>query len=287
MATSPFITSIWPHVLQASQATGIDPRIIAAQAALESGYGRHAPGNNLFGIKSHGQSGGNTLATTEVVNGQPVRTSASFRAYDSPADSVMGYADFINANPRYGPLKRAQGLDAQLAALQASGYATDPNYSQKVGSIARSIDGVTSAPLPDVLSPEAADFVRNNPQPGGYGEGIERMVSGPANPASNPPGILPAGPTGGGILANAGSWFGGTRQDADAVNSLLSGDQKSPLQRLGDALKELGRNQPSGARPPAFPGGPTQAQATGLLELLGSPTMGSILSKRRTQGILS
>lgn len=140
-----FVSSIAPAALEASQRTGVDPRIIVAQAALESGWGKHAPGNNLFGIKSHGQDGGNTLATTEVVNGQPVRTNASFRAYASPADSVSGYADFINENPRYAAFKAAQGLDGQIDALGASGYATDPNYAAKIRSIASGLPDLGAA----------------------------------------------------------------------------------------------------------------------------------------------
>jgi flagellum-specific peptidoglycan hydrolase FlgJ len=142
-----FVRSIMPHAIEASKATGVDPRIIVAQAALESGWGAKAPGNNLFGIKSHGQPGGQTLATTEVVNGQPVRTTDSFRTFGSPAESVKGYADFINSNPRYAGLKAAQGLEGQAAALQASGYATDPQYGAKVGAIARSLPAA-DAPAP-------------------------------------------------------------------------------------------------------------------------------------------
>lgn len=145
-----FFASLMPAALKASQATGVDPRIILGQAALESDYGRHAPNNNYFGIKGPGQS----LATTEVINGQPVRTTASFRGYASPDASVAGYANFINSNPRYRPLRSAQGLDAQLRALGASGYATDPNYAAKVGSIARKID-IPGAPV--MGSPMVAD----------------------------------------------------------------------------------------------------------------------------------
>lgn len=134
-----FIESLLPAAIEQGKRTGVDPRIIVAQAAQETGWGKSAPGNNYFGIKSHGQSGGNTLATTEYVNGSPVTEMASFRGYASPADSVRGYGDFITQNPRYKPLREAQGLDAQLAALGASGYATDPNYANSVGSIARSI----------------------------------------------------------------------------------------------------------------------------------------------------
>lgn len=134
-----FVDALLPAAIEASKRTGVDPRIIVAQAAQETGWGRSAPGNNYFGIKSHGQGGGQTLKTHEYVGGKRVNVSDSFRTFASPADSVAGYADFLLQNPRYRKLMEAQGLDAQLAALQASGYATDPNYSQSVGAIARGI----------------------------------------------------------------------------------------------------------------------------------------------------
>ena len=134
-----FIDMLLPSALEVSAETGIDPRIIIAQAAQETGWGQSAPGNNFFGIKSHGQGGGQTLNTHEYINGERVNVSDSFRTFGSPEDSVRGYGEFIRSNPRYGDFMSAQGLDAQLEALQASGYATDPNYSQSVGSIARGI----------------------------------------------------------------------------------------------------------------------------------------------------
>jgi hypothetical protein len=134
-----FIDTMLPAAIEEGKRTGVDPRIIVAQAAQETGWGKSAPGNNYFGIKSHGQGGGNSLMTTEYVNGAPVKMRDSFRAFDSPADSVRGYGDFILNNPRYTDLRNAKGIDAQLEALQASGYATDPNYSRSVGAIARGI----------------------------------------------------------------------------------------------------------------------------------------------------
>lgn len=134
-----FINTLLPAAIEEGARTGVDPRIIVAQAAQETGWGRSAPGNNYFGIKSHGQSGGQNLTTHEVINGQRVKINDSFRTFGSPEDSVRGYGDFILNNKRYQPLREAQGLDNQLAALQASGYATDPNYSRSVGAIARSI----------------------------------------------------------------------------------------------------------------------------------------------------
>jgi flagellar rod assembly protein/muramidase FlgJ len=149
-----FISQMMPHAQRVAQQTGVDPRIVIAQAALESGWGRRAPGNNFFGIKSHGAPGGNTFATTEVVNGQPIRTRDSFRAYGSMGESADGYAQFLQRNPRYRPMLQAQGLDAQIQALGASGYATDPNYAAKIRQIASGLQLPTAppaAPRPDSL----------------------------------------------------------------------------------------------------------------------------------------
>lgn len=156
-----FTRAVMPYALEASKRTGVDPRIIVAQAALESAWGKSAPGNNFFGIKSHGQGGGQTLATTEVVNGQPMKVNDSFRTYGGLGDSVMGYADFINQNPRYAGLKNAKGVDEQIAALQASGYATDPQYGTKIASI---VKGLPSADIP---APNAQDAQFQIPGQGG------------------------------------------------------------------------------------------------------------------------
>lgn len=150
-----FMNTLGPLALAISQQTGLDPRLVIAQSALETGWGKSAPGNNYFGIKSHGQEGGNTLATTEVVNGQPVRVNDSFRAYADPSESAADYAKFLQTNPRYANLLGAKTLDDQLSALGQSGYATDPNYAAKVGQIAKGIDinnmSYTPAKLPSTI----------------------------------------------------------------------------------------------------------------------------------------
>lgn len=133
-----FIDYIWPHAIAASEATGVDPRIIAGQAAVETGWGQHFVGNNLFGIKGPGTQ----AQTVEIVNGQPQVTTANFRSFATPADSVSGYASFLNENPRYAAFKNAGDVNSQLAALGSSGYATDPGYAGKVANAAAAIDGV-------------------------------------------------------------------------------------------------------------------------------------------------
>ena len=86
---------------------GISHKIVLAQAALESGWGSRVKGNNLMGIKSHGEEGGVDVVTHEVVNGKRVKLTDSFRQYDSPEDSIRGYGSFLKANSRYRHFLRA------------------------------------------------------------------------------------------------------------------------------------------------------------------------------------
>ena len=132
-----FLSSITPAAKQVAQELGIDPRIILAQAALETGYGKAVKGNNLFGIKSHGKGDGLMVATHEVVNGKSVPVTDSFRQYDTLEDSVKDYGAFLKSNPRYAEMLEAKDLDQQIIKLGQSGYATDPEYADKIASIAK------------------------------------------------------------------------------------------------------------------------------------------------------
>lgn len=156
-----FVSSIMPHAERVGREIGVDPRIIVAQAALESGWGRSAPGNNFFGIKSHGRAGGNTLATNEVVDGETVRISDSFRAYGSLAESVDDYGRFLLENPRYREMLSSDDIDAQIAALGRSGYATDPEYANKIRSIVDSIDKMDADTWRVVADPATPAPVRS------------------------------------------------------------------------------------------------------------------------------
>lgn len=135
-----FIQQMMPHALAASQATGVDPRIILGQAAVESNYGKSAPGNNFFGIKAVGNQPGQSLTTKEVGPQGEYTTKQPFRTYSGMEDSVKGYADFINTNSRYKDFRSGGDIDAQLKALGQSGYATAPNYANVVGGVARNIN---------------------------------------------------------------------------------------------------------------------------------------------------
>jgi flagellum-specific peptidoglycan hydrolase FlgJ len=173
-----FIATITPHALEVAKETGLDPRLVIAQAALETGYGRAAPGNNYFGIKSHGKPGGQVLATTEVGAGGEYKTNESFRTYGSPGESAKDYADFLKSNSRYAPVLAAKGLDAQIDAMAKSGYATDPNYGAKLRQIANSLPA-SADPLAKQVNAGTATVERDEKKDQGYDYASVGKAEGP------------------------------------------------------------------------------------------------------------
>ena len=131
----------------AAAETGIPSSFILSQAALESGWGRkeirNADGSsshNVFGIKATADWKGATteVVTTEYVNGQPRKLTQSFRAYASYEDSFRDWARMLKQSPRYAAVvERSSGGSAQAFAqgLQRAGYATDPQYADKLGRV--------------------------------------------------------------------------------------------------------------------------------------------------------
>lgn len=134
-----FFRNMLPYARRVSELTGIDPRLVLAQSALETGYGRSAPNFNFFGIKAP-QGQGASLLTSEFEDGQMVRRSEPFRTYASPAESFMDYANLMLNAPRYRPVLEARTLEDQIAAMAGSGYATDPNYGNLLTNIASRIN---------------------------------------------------------------------------------------------------------------------------------------------------
>jgi flagellar protein FlgJ len=140
-----FVETLRPAAERAAAQLGVAPEALLAQAALETGWGKHvmprADGEssyNLFGIKADRRWHGDRVVKTtlEYRDGVAVKTRAAFRAYDSYEASFADYSAFITGNPRYGKaLAVASSSDAYLRELQKAGYATDPRYAEKIGSI--------------------------------------------------------------------------------------------------------------------------------------------------------
>lgn len=139
-----FITDLLPHAERAGQQLGVDPRVLLAQAALESGWGQHVmrqgdgrSSNNLFGIKADSRWDGDQVraGTMEFRDGILRREQAAFRAYASPAQSMADYAEFIRNNPRYQDALGSADAHRYATELQRAGYATDPAYAHKIMNI--------------------------------------------------------------------------------------------------------------------------------------------------------
>jgi flagellum-specific peptidoglycan hydrolase FlgJ len=154
-SSAAFVKAMTPHALRVAAATGVDPKLVLAQAALETGWGQHAPNNNVFGIKGAGPS----QQTWEVgADGKPYQTTATFRAYKTPGESFDDYGRLLQSNSRYAPVLAAKTLPDQIAAMGNSGYATDPRYADKLTSIVGQLpelDTTDSASQPTVTAQNA------------------------------------------------------------------------------------------------------------------------------------
>ncbi|MDN5848507.1 MAG: flagellar assembly peptidoglycan hydrolase FlgJ [Nitrococcus sp.] len=136
-----FVRSIWPMAQRTAASLGVPPEALVAQAALETGWGQHVLARpdgrssfNLFNIKAHGSWSGETVgvATLEYRDGIAVRESAEFRVYGSVAEAFADYAEFLR-QPRYAEaLNGADDASTFLQGLQRAGYATDPDYADKI-----------------------------------------------------------------------------------------------------------------------------------------------------------
>lgn len=169
-----FYAQYLPYARSVTERTGVDPRLVLAQAALETGYGKSAPNFNFFGIKSHGRGGGEDLMTSEFEDGEMVRKPQSFRGYTDPSQSFEDYASFLLENPRYGDVLAAGDLETQIAAMGKSGYATDPNYASKLSQIASRFPADTQA------TPEArrAQYGLSDRDPGTTAEVLSAVRAG-------------------------------------------------------------------------------------------------------------
>lgn len=136
-----FISQLIEPAKAASQKSGISPLLVLAQAALESGWGRReiltAEGkasHNLFGIKAGKSWQGpvTNIMTTEVINGKSMKMRDNFRVYASYEEAIADYINLLTENPRYHSVKHAQPPEVAARRLHQAGYATDPNYSDKL-----------------------------------------------------------------------------------------------------------------------------------------------------------
>lgn len=110
---------------------GIPASIILAQGILESGAGRGTlavNSNNHFGIKCHSDWAGDSVYHDDD------SPKECFRKYDNPEGSYKDHALFLTGKKRYSALfsLRKGDYEAWAKGLRAAGYATDPQYPNKL-----------------------------------------------------------------------------------------------------------------------------------------------------------
>ena len=137
-----FVRTLEPLAQSAGQSLGVAPDTLIAQAALETGWGRSMPtdsngrsSSNLFGVKAGESWSGAAVqaSTTEYDQGTPGTTRAAFRSYGDAAQSVGDYVSLLQTSPRYaGALGTGSDVHAFANGLQRGGYATDPDYVNKL-----------------------------------------------------------------------------------------------------------------------------------------------------------
>jgi len=137
-----FVDKLKPHAQKAAAVLGVQPEALLAQAALETGWGKFqtkmadgTPSYNLFNIKADSRWDGNkaNVSTLEFRDGIAKKERANFRAYESYEQAFDDYARFLQDNPRYQhALKNTADPKAYFKQLQQAGYATDPEYANKI-----------------------------------------------------------------------------------------------------------------------------------------------------------
>ena len=164
MTPKEFITKHLPYALESERKTGILALFILAQSALETGWGQHAPGNMMFGVKasvSTPPEKRQLVKTTEILSTDkakfPVIISIEkrpdgkykytvkdwFRKYDSPEESFTDHANFFFRNKRYAKALEVKADPYKFAEEVAkAGYATDPNYAESLKKLIKEIEKI-------------------------------------------------------------------------------------------------------------------------------------------------
>lgn len=160
-----FVKSFLPDALKVQKKTGISALAILAQAVLESAWGEIAPGNMFFGVKDYDGINGNeqlittteytrssknpmhiAISSTPYINKQGVKMFKHkgkdyFRKFDTPADCFEHHAQLFLHDKKYAAaVKVGADYEKFFFEIKKAGYATDPDYVQKLTSIAKSLE---------------------------------------------------------------------------------------------------------------------------------------------------
>ena len=124
-------SNTWEGVFAAAKQAGVKfPECVAAQWALESGWGKHTSGkNNYFGLKGSGS----TVDTQEFINGKWITIKAGFIDFPDLQTCVCYLVDrWYKDFGKFKGVNRAASRNECAQLLVKEGYATDPDYATKL-----------------------------------------------------------------------------------------------------------------------------------------------------------
>jgi flagellar protein FlgJ len=159
MKPEDFVKTFKGYAEATERKTGFPVVATLAQAAWESGWADHAPGNNFFGMKCSSWQGERQLLTTteycktnkpdfpvvlkavETKDGKYKCTVKDwFRSYSSPEGSFTDHACLITKNDRYKLCVGVRDWKEFVRLISMAGYATDPNYANNIISVGKMIE---------------------------------------------------------------------------------------------------------------------------------------------------
>jgi len=153
-APKDFVSALTEPAKAVQDKIGVPFQVVIAQAALETGWGQKiikdqqgSSSNNLFNIKAGNSWAGEQIQkdTLEFELGAMVKKSAPFRAYQSLEESFNDYVEFLSGNDRYqDALQKPNNVEHFLQGLQKAGYATDPQYANKIMATLRTVTNLIS-----------------------------------------------------------------------------------------------------------------------------------------------
>jgi flagellum-specific peptidoglycan hydrolase FlgJ len=164
MTPQEFINAYYGYAKKSEEKSGISAIATLSIAALESGWGKKAPGNNFFGIKDTDGVNGNEqlVETTEYLKTDTVkfpkiisivfdavkklykyRVLAYFRKYNDAEDAFNQHAQFFLKNKRYAEALKVKSDPYRfIEEIAKAGYATSPTYADLLKGVARRIEAL-------------------------------------------------------------------------------------------------------------------------------------------------
>jgi flagellum-specific peptidoglycan hydrolase FlgJ len=154
--------SILRQAYKSKLLTNLPATAVAAQAVIESGYGKSEPYDketgkrsfNLFGIKAYpdkgyiGTNGFVTCYTHEEINGEMELKLLHFRAYHNHKESFNDHARILSISKKNGEQRYRKAFDYLkdpekfIEEVWKAGYATNSDYVENIIPIIRTLNHI-------------------------------------------------------------------------------------------------------------------------------------------------